>query len=82
LYKLKVKIPGKRSVEMPTITKANARSRMKAKNIPVNLGVAFLSGSLGTCCSRTNDHCDDKCIENFIINYLNDEKYKKTSRPS
>lgn len=63
---------------MATITKENARNMMKAKNIPVNIRVAFLSGALGNCCSKTNYKCDDECIANFIINYLNDETYKKS----
>ncbi len=63
---------------MATITKENARSRMKTKNIPVNIRVAFLSGALGNCCSEKNNQCDDECIENFIISYLNDETYRKS----
>jgi hypothetical protein len=63
---------------MAIITKENARSRMKAKKIPVDIRVAFLSGALGNCCSRRNDKCDDKCIENFMTKYLNDEAYKKS----
>ncbi len=63
---------------MATITKEKARSRLKAKKIPINVRVAFLSGELGNCCSKTNDKCDDKCIENFITNYLSDETFKKS----